>query len=603
MALSITNNMNLITNSDVTGGWSDDGLGVTAYSGFQREGSAALGGQVSLGTGHAWFLTGSTDLSNSTIFAWMRSGNPTTQATGGFRIVVGDGTNRIAYYVGGSDNQGFSVLGWNLYKLNLANKPTGFDTLAGSEASLNEAAITEVGVGFNYNSKSSGNSDNVFWDIIRYVVNGNPALTITAGTSADPGTWANIVTSDESTTNAWGIMRRLVPGAENYGLNFRIEFGDGTASTNYFNGSDAIVTSEGDLMTAGAMDLIFNGGTGTNSYKLDNFTFLNTGTLSNWNFNDSAIDELEITATQFIDAGTFTYPPSGANIFTRNTIFNSTGAVTINTAEFTNCQFNNSTGNAVIATSNTFNVTESSFNTPGDAAIVLDLSGPTEEVDFSGITFTGTTSLGPFDVDFTGSGDLTINSIDGSNVDETKVRLSGGGTVTVVANPVTTTITVRDVTTDAILPNVRVLVEAAVGGGLPVDASVSITRVSSTATVTHTGHGYSTGQVVKILGSDQVEYNGLKTITVTGTNTYTFSVTGTPATPATGTITATTVIINGLTSGLGTISDTRSIGIDQPITGKARLSTTSPYYKSQPISGIIDSETGTSITVLLIPDE
>lgn len=69
--------------------------------------------------------------------------------------------------------------------------------------------------------------------------------------------------------------------------------------------------------------------------------------------------------------------------------------------------------------------------------------------------------------------------------------------------------------------------------------TVTITRSGSTATVTHTAHGFITGQQVKIAGADQSAYNGIQTITVTDANHYTYTVTGSPATPATGTITAT----------------------------------------------------------------
>lgn len=69
-------------------------------------------------------------------------------------------------------------------------------------------------------------------------------------------------------------------------------------------------------------------------------------------------------------------------------------------------------------------------------------------------------------------------------------------------------------------------------------AVTSITRASTTATVTATAHGYSTGNIVNIRGAAQSEYNGDFTITVTGTDTFTYTVSGSPATPATGTILA-----------------------------------------------------------------
>lgn len=66
----------------------------------------------------------------------------------------------------------------------------------------------------------------------------------------------------------------------------------------------------------------------------------------------------------------------------------------------------------------------------------------------------------------------------------------------------------------------------------------SLTRSGGTATVTTTAaHGLSTGDVVTIAGAGQAEYNITATVTVTSSTTFTYAVTGTPASPATGTIT------------------------------------------------------------------
>lgn len=68
--------------------------------------------------------------------------------------------------------------------------------------------------------------------------------------------------------------------------------------------------------------------------------------------------------------------------------------------------------------------------------------------------------------------------------------------------------------------------------------TVTITRSGSTATANCTSHGYRTGQIIKHSGASQTEYNIEARVTVTDANNYTFTVSGTPATPATGTITA-----------------------------------------------------------------
>lgn len=68
----------------------------------------------------------------------------------------------------------------------------------------------------------------------------------------------------------------------------------------------------------------------------------------------------------------------------------------------------------------------------------------------------------------------------------------------------------------------------------------TLTRSGATATVTTSGaHGYTTGQRITIAGADQAEYNGTFEITVTGAALFTFAVSGTPVSPATGVLTAT----------------------------------------------------------------
>jgi hypothetical protein len=66
----------------------------------------------------------------------------------------------------------------------------------------------------------------------------------------------------------------------------------------------------------------------------------------------------------------------------------------------------------------------------------------------------------------------------------------------------------------------------------------SITRASTTATVTATAHGFTSGDQVNIRGAVQTDYNGDFIVTVTDANTFTYTVSGSPATPATGTIVA-----------------------------------------------------------------
>jgi len=87
---------------------------------------------------------------------------------------------------------------------------------------------------------------------------------------------------------------------------------------------------------------------------------------------------------------------------------------------------------------------------------------------------------------------------------------------------------------------------------LAADKSVTITRSSTVATVTATAHGYSNTNVVNIRGAVQSAYNGDFTISNVTANTFGYTVTGSPATPATGTILANKgpIVYNVYTGGI-----------------------------------------------------
>ena len=169
-------------------------------------------------------------------------------------------------------------------------------------------------------------------------------------------------------------------------------------------------------------------------------------------------------------------------------------------------------------------------------------------------------------------------------------------------NSATYSVQVLDIITGLPLENARVYITAYVGGSKPYQSAITITRSSTTATVTHSSHDLATGDLVLIQGADQLEYNGIKTITVIDSGSYSYTVSGSPDSPATGTITATMVIMNSLTNSSGIASGNISLTSDQPITGRVRLSIGSCMYKTSPLISTIDSSDGMSLIVQMIPD-
>lgn len=170
---------------------------------------------------------------------------------------------------------------------------------------------------------------------------------------------------------------------------------------------------------------------------------------------------------------------------------------------------------------------------------------------------------------------------------------------------VSTVITVQDLSTGLPIENATVLVWVTNNANYFYQASVSITGSGTTATVSHTAHGMITGDYVIIEGvTNDDDYNGVFEITKINDNSYSYTTTETlDISPATGTITATFALISGTTNASGQVSDIRSLASNQPISGWARKSSSSPYYQQGTISGTVSSSNGFSVTIQLARDE
>ena len=90
----------------------------------------------------------------------------------------------------------------------------------------------------------------------------------------------------------------------------------------------------------------------------------------------------------------------------------------------------------------------------------------------------------------------------------------------------------QSVSTDIVLSNPPLLLDFTLGTDL---AATGVTRASTTATLTTvSAHGLTTGDMVEVRGFNETEYNGDFTVTVTGSDTFEYTVSGSPSTPGTG---------------------------------------------------------------------
>lgn len=355
----------------------------------------------------------------------------------------------------------------------------------------------------------------------------------------------------------------------------------------------------------------------SSSVTWNNITFISTATTANGIGYFEMIDNatVNLVGCSFNDMGTFIYD-SNATLTGVN--FNSCEQVTAGGATFTGCNFNTSTTatSLLAGSADMSNITKNEFtsdgsnhaveiNSVGTGSITWDNTSSGYVAGTSGNNVsTSSTGNETIYLNFTSAATYTINVATGATVPSIRKGAGFTGQVNVLAGSVTFTVIAQTVSGSPI-ENARVLAEAGAGGAFPNDASVTITRSGSTATVTHTAHGLSNGDKVVIRGADQNEYVGIKTISNVTTNTYDFTVSGTPTTPATGTILSTFVLLEGLTDVNGEISVTRTYNTNTPISprSKVRKSSSAPYYKTGGIVGTISSSSGLSTTVVMLSDE
>jgi hypothetical protein len=551
------------------------------------------------------------------VFMWIfyfAGTNLETYANSGWRIGIGSSTSAWDWFrVGGSDYSNHKLGGWR----NFAIDPTA-----------TESGVIGGGNGGNY--RYFGNvpytlgevtkGDPLAVDAIRH---GRGLLSITGtGGSFDelasyndynaggtpPGTSS---TSVDSGRHVLGLFAAAGGGYSWKGL---IAFGlSGTTVT--FTDSNKTITIEDCPHTYAAFNKIEIRNAGS-SVTWNNITLNSTATTAN------GVGYFEMTANATVALNGCTFNNFGTTILLSNATltgcnFNSAGLITAGSATITGCAINISTSAASLIAGNNdmVNITSNDFTSDGsNHAVEINAVG-TGSMTWDNIlisyvsgvsgTNVATSSTGneAIYLNFTSAATYTINVQTGATVPSVRKGAGFTGNVNVVAGAVSITITAATVTGTPI-SGARVFVEAGSTGNLPSDDSVTITRVSTTASVAHTGHGLVNGDKVVIRGADQNEYVGIKTISNVTTNAYDFTVTGTPTTPATGTILSSFVFISDVTNGSGIATSTaRTLSADQSVTGRVRKSSGSPFYKTGQIVGTATTAAGLSTTVIMIVDE
>ena len=541
--------------------------------------------------------SGVTIPTNGGFFVWSKyqaSNSIGTRANGGIGVVIGSATGTWGNFnMDGSDTIPYG--GWVNYFVDPSLTP---DSTNGTYNTTYQYCGTSINV---LNAVSKGNPQSI--DFMRY---GRGTAIFTEGDLGNGyATFAGFAAvNDVAATARWGLFQQVKGGYLWKGL---MSLGI-TGTLVDMRDSNIKITIDDTIKAAAPFNRIEVHNASSN-IEWTAVSFDKVGTISKGEFEMIDNATVSFTGCGFTDMSTFIFQ-SNASLTT--TTWRRCDLVTAGGASFTSCNFNSSISSTSILSTDLGLITGSVFTSDGsNHAVELNTIGVgSMDWDNAAINYVAGTSGSPVVTTSTGneviyvnvgSGTLNINVATGASVPSVR---SAGAVINVIAGAVQFLVKVQD-TSGVAIQDVRVLAEAGIGGAFPSDVTVTITRAAAIATVTHTSHGLSNGDKVVIRSASPNDYNGVWTISNVTTNTYDYTVGGTPTTPATGTIKSTFALLSGLTDINGELSITRTYSVDTPISSdsKARKSTSSPYYKTGAVVGTISKDTGLSSTIIMLNDE
>jgi len=451
MAVTITDRRTIYDEGeDEAAGWTPGSYGTTTTD--VAEAAAAVAESYATTSGVAYFTGSAIDVSNTLIYVYLFNnalqGSWTTGATA---LFIGDGTNRTAFHMSGSDRKVFAhadgPTNWQCAVLDgsqAATMDTAGETteVDGTFASMNLESIVDMGGSFITGSKALGGGYNVAVDILRY---GNDGIRITAGGSGTEGTALEIATADRSTANqaAHGIFRELAPIA--FGIQGPLTFGITTAATeSRFIDSGISLVFEDRNVSNDKYYLNIEGNTSTtNVFELRQSTIASAGPYVSIAANTGTIDTIVFDGVTFSQLGnpiTFSNLADATGHEVRNSTFDGCGQIDPGDITFEDNIISSSTeanGAVLLDADGSSNWTGLSFvRGTGGHGIYISATGThtLDAITFSGFdTSNGQTNSAVFN----DSGGSVTLEITGSG-DSPTVRNGSGADTTITAAVATT---------------------------------------------------------------------------------------------------------------------------------------------------------------------
>jgi hypothetical protein len=409
----------------------------TADPDIKKEGTNAMVGvlRADLDTGEVTKAT-AISCSGEHLRLWINTINApymSNEAGGGYEVYVSDGTNTDYVTVFGSDTY---PGGW----FNIVVDCALFTTVTA-------ANVDTWGIRANHDSNAK-NADNTWVDFVRY----SDGYYITGGTSGDKVRLSDIATADKGTTTLYGYG--IIESLEGvFFASGEVQLGNGATTTYFEMDGDVLVFT--DKPVADGLYAINGNGSGAD-ILIVNSTIKASGTgddnRPDIDMSTDSPGTVSITDTVFIKCGTFVFA-SGQTI-TGNT-FNDCQQITPGGADLTDCAvagYEGTAGTGALL----YNVAadpdgelDNMYFEKGTAAthaIQFDATNTPTTITLRGIDFSGYNAVN-------GNNDsalyfpsttksYTVNLVGCTG--DISYRVGSGGSVSLVTDPLTVTVTVED---------------------------------------------------------------------------------------------------------------------------------------------------------------
>jgi len=504
MAVTITDRRSIVDEAETTTGWTPGSYGTTTTD--VAELGAAVAESLAEASGVAYFTNATSfSLTNTCIYVYLfNNALQPVWTDGPNALLIGDGTNRVAFHMAGSDRRVFNHLdgptSWQCAVLDgsqAATMDTAGDTteIAGTFASLSLGAITQAGGSFITESKALGGGYNVAVDIIRL---GNDGIRLTGGGVATEATASEIAAADRSTANqaAHGVFRELQPVA--FGIQAPLTFGDTAAATDsrFIDSGISLIFEDRNISNDKYYFDIVGNTSATNLFQLSGSTLTTSGPYVSVSANTGDINTLDLDGVNFTALGnpiTFSGLADAGGHTIKNCTFDGCGRIQPGNTTFQDNIVSSTTDTAngglyIETTANTARWQNLDFISGGSGhAIYITATGT---YTFTNYTYTsyGANATADSVIYNNSGGAVTINLTGG---DVPTVNNGTSATTTLVSSA---TLTITNIVTESEVHIVDV------ANNLTVTKNESVNGTVQSVTVAAGGTGYDNADILTVSG-------------------------------------------------------------------------------------------------------